>query len=376
MSVLAHLQHSEVFQDALLHLLHAIVVAVQLLLGPGDVGVVASAFVPRQTDDRLQVLELHVVVGRLDVDAVQLRKLLVEDFGRLLAPMLCSSLVLEVGHVFLPYARLVLVAQLALYVLHLLAKEVLALLLVEVATRLVFYLSLELHQLDDVVGKLDGMAKSLQLRWAGEQLILLFDAERQVAAYRIEHEGRWLHVVYVLHQLVGIVIQDAHQPPCTLLEHRQHSPVFGHLQSSGHGIGQTFHRSFVASAHQPHVEYLDSVESLEERVVGSVGHLHGMHELSGNADGVEVFGLRSIHLGSLLRQQCHHAVSALYLAQRLNAVLAAHGNGRDGSGEEYIVAKGDDRHLATIACMYQLVGLARYLRYKGECLFRVLKHSH
>ena len=218
LAVLAHLQDCEVLQNAFLHLLHTIMVAIEFLLSRRYVGVVFGAFVPRKSHNRLKILKLHIIVRRLNVDAVQLRKFFIKDIAYLLAPMLLRSLFPEVRDIFLTDTRLVFVAQLCLDVLNLLTQEVLPLLLVEVASSLVLNLSLELHQLDDVVGKLDGLLQSSEFGRAGEELILLLDGERHVAAYRIEHEGRWLHIVDVLRQLIWNVVEDAHQPSSPFLE--------------------------------------------------------------------------------------------------------------------------------------------------------------
>ena len=93
LTVLAHLQHSQMLQDAFLDLLHPIVVTIQLLFGHRNIGVVTGTFVPRQSYNGLKILKLHIIVGRLDVDAVQFSQLFIEDFCRLFAPMLGRSFV-------------------------------------------------------------------------------------------------------------------------------------------------------------------------------------------------------------------------------------------------------------------------------------------
>ena len=95
-------------------------------------------------------------------------------------------------------------------VLYLLAQEVFALLLVKVASCLVLNLSLELHELDDVVGKLDSLLQTLKFGRAGEKLVLLLNGKRQITANRVEHEGARLHVADILGELVRIVVQDRH----------------------------------------------------------------------------------------------------------------------------------------------------------------------
>ena len=86
-------EYGHVLQDALLHLLHAVVVLVEDLLRTLQVEVVLGVFVPGQTDERLQIGELHVELRRLRVQVVQLLAFLVEHLTGLTVPFLPGSLV-------------------------------------------------------------------------------------------------------------------------------------------------------------------------------------------------------------------------------------------------------------------------------------------
>ena len=178
LTILSHLQNSKMLKDAFLDLFHAIMVAIELLFSFRYICIVFGTFIPRKTYNCLKILELYIVIWRLNVDAIQLGELLVEDFVYFLAPMFCLSLSLQVGHILLSDTRFILITKLALNVLNLLAKEVFALLLVEVATSLVFNLAFKFHQFDDVVGKLNGLLQSSWFCRAGEELIFLLSCER------------------------------------------------------------------------------------------------------------------------------------------------------------------------------------------------------
>ena len=69
----------QIFQDALLHFLHAVVVLVENLLGVGQAQVVYGVFVPRQIYQRLQIVDLNRIVGALRIDVVKLGHLLLEN---------------------------------------------------------------------------------------------------------------------------------------------------------------------------------------------------------------------------------------------------------------------------------------------------------
>ena len=107
-------------------------VAVQYLLRTLQVQIVLGIFAPRQVDQRLQVGQLYVKVGRIWIHLIQLLQLLVEELLDLLRPLLVGSLLQQ----FLLLRR-TFVAHLCLQVLDLLLQEVVALLLVDVVARLV-----------------------------------------------------------------------------------------------------------------------------------------------------------------------------------------------------------------------------------------------
>ena len=118
-------QGGQMFQNALLHLFHAVVVAIEDVLGIADVQVVVSVNTPRQADNGLQVVELHVVIRYLRIDAFEFLQLAAECGFDLFGKYQLGGFLLQVGHV-----AVFVLAQLALYVFNLLVEEELLLLLV------------------------------------------------------------------------------------------------------------------------------------------------------------------------------------------------------------------------------------------------------
>ena len=107
-------------------------VAVQYLLGALQIHIVLRIFAPRQVDQRLQVVQQYVEVGRVLVQLIQFLSLLVEELLNVLRPFLLFGLLQQ----FL-LLRGTLVAHFGLQVLDLLLQEVVTLLLVNIITRLV-----------------------------------------------------------------------------------------------------------------------------------------------------------------------------------------------------------------------------------------------
>ncbi len=86
--VAAQFQNSQVLYYSLLNLLHAVVVFVEHLLGILQVGVVLGECLPRQTQNRLEVGVLYVVVGRLWIEAFELACLALYNLANLVVELL------------------------------------------------------------------------------------------------------------------------------------------------------------------------------------------------------------------------------------------------------------------------------------------------
>ena len=68
--VATHFYHCKMLEDALFYLVEAVVVAVEYLTGVLHIKIVVGAVTPGKCAHYLQVVELHVVVGGLWVDAL------------------------------------------------------------------------------------------------------------------------------------------------------------------------------------------------------------------------------------------------------------------------------------------------------------------
>ena len=131
--------YGEEFQNALLHILHAVVVVVQNALGTGQTEVVLGVGVPRQIYHGLQESYLYRIVRTLRVQRVELGNFFLEDFGSFLAPVLLfrllqNLLLLRTGVSFYQFFP---------DVLDLLLEEVFLLLLIKVVVGFVLNLSLD-----------------------------------------------------------------------------------------------------------------------------------------------------------------------------------------------------------------------------------------
>ena len=195
------------FNDTFLHLLQAVVVAVEHLLSMREVEVVFAVFVPRQTDDGLHILHLHGVVRRLLIEPLQLAHLLLEHFSHVCRPFLLLRLLTKIFYLYV----VDITSQLFLDGLYLLLEEILALLLVQVLVGLHLYGSLQLHQLTLAV-KYERQTESPLAEVAdAEKSLLLRRAAREIAAREVHEVEGILVVLYEEYQVTRRLAHRAEQ---------------------------------------------------------------------------------------------------------------------------------------------------------------------
>src|SRR2546425_463865 len=131
--------HGKVFEDALLHRLQVVVVAVQDLPRGLEVAPVLRGAAPRERGERLEIGPRHVVLGRLGRHLAQPLELAVDDLLRLGRDARLLEATTQLGQLVLA----LFLAQLLADHAQLLAQHVLALVLVE--TRLDLLLDLAPH---------------------------------------------------------------------------------------------------------------------------------------------------------------------------------------------------------------------------------------
>ena len=147
---------------------------------------------------------MHAEFGSLRVQVVQFIDFFTEDLVNLHRPFLRGGLTEQL----VLLGRLV--AHLCLYVLDLLLKEVVLLLLVEVLTRLVADIRLQVQQVDLAVYDLHHVEKALFHRLHLQQLDLLLHAERQVRADKVQGHDVVRDVLDSERGLIGDLVRHAY----------------------------------------------------------------------------------------------------------------------------------------------------------------------
>ena len=163
--------HGEVLEDALLHRLQVVVVAVQDLPRGLEVAPVLRGAAPRERGERLEIGPRHVVLGRLGRHLAQPLELAVDDLLRLGR----DARLLEATTQLVQLVLALVLAQLLADHAQLLAQHVLALVLVETRLDLLLDLAPHLEHLQLLAEQLGQPLEALvhlvdreQLRLGGE----------------------------------------------------------------------------------------------------------------------------------------------------------------------------------------------------------------
>ena len=283
-------------QDALLHLFQPIVVGVQTLAGCGDAGIVFRLFIPRQRHEGLEIVDLHVIVGRLVADASKFLQFAVKDFSFL------SDNSCRVG--FFAQAlgiRTFVFAQFLADVLHLLLQEEVFLLLVQFGACAVLDIALEGGKLYFTVEQFEQLVGSLlDVAFLHERQFLRH-LDGQVRGDEIDQENGVVHVANGKeHALRGVLRQFG-------------QTAHGVFYLVGHGgkllvvlCGQfLLHLKHLAAQVRllaRHGGEHDAVETLQDGRAVAVGQFDTAYHLGQHADVVEVGKLRHIDVGILLAE--------------------------------------------------------------------------
>ena len=362
-------EHGDVLQDALLHLLHAVVVAVQYLLRTAQVQVVLRIFAPGQSHQRLQVGQLHVVVGRVRVHLVQFLYLLIEELLDVLGPLLLGGLLQQL----LLLGR-VLVAHLGLQVLDLLLQEVVPLLFVDVVARLVANVQLQRLQVNLAVHDTHGVEQALLDRVQLQQGHLLLDAERHVRADEVQRHHVVADVLDGEGGLFGYLVAHVNVLG-RLVAQVLHSGAELYVLMVGLNLGGTLYATYQVRLVLQQLLQAQATQPLHDGRDVAVGHGQYFDYFGKYADVVEVGTNRILHFGVALTHHTNDRILLLGLANELHARLAANQDRRHHSREQYQIAHRQDGQCLGHLQVCQVAVVAFYVGYHGERLVPVI-HIH
>ena len=180
------LLHGQVLDDALLHLLQAVVVLVQHLLGGAEIGVDLALLLPRQRHQRVDVVAHDGRFGRHRRHQLQLLQLRFGLLARFLRHVRGLDALLDLVDV----GALVHLAELLLDRLHLLVEVVLALALLHLALDAPADALLDLEDLELALDQLQQVLEALLDAEHLEHFLLLLELQRQVRGDGIAEAAR------------------------------------------------------------------------------------------------------------------------------------------------------------------------------------------
>jgi hypothetical protein len=343
LDVRLHLEHGQVFEDAVLHLLEVVVVGVQDLLGLLEVDLFRGLLAPGQRHQPVEVGPRHGVLGgggRHAGEPVQLPH-------RLLLGVLRHArgvdLLLELAELPL---LVVAVPELLLDGLHLLAEVVLALVLLELGLDLALDLVADLEHLEvlgeDPVDPLEPGADVDDL----EKLLLLGRVQGAEAAR--DEVGQTARVLDVGGQRLQLVGQRRGELD-DLLEQAERALgqrldldlLVGRNRLVNELDAREKERLVLADAAQA-----EALHALDDQAQGAVRELEHLVDVRERADAMQIALHRIVHGRVPLRDDADDLPLAHRVVDEGNGALTRHGQGQDGVGKEDGVAERKDPELS------------------------------
>ena len=311
-------------------------VAVQNLLGTLQVQVVFGVLVPRQIDQRLQISQLYVEVGRIGIHLVQLLQLLVEELLDILGPLLFAGLLQQVllfGRTF--------VAHLSLQVLNLLLQEVVALLLVDIVACLVADVELQVLQIDLAVDDAHCVEQTLLDGVHHQQLHFLLCREGHVRADEVQRHDVVVHILQGERCLVGNILHQI-----DVLRHRLaqvvHSSPKLYVMLVGFLLGSFTDVPLQIGVIFDDVLQLNTSQALHNGSDVTIGQRQCFQHFADDTIVIEVGTDRHFHIWVTLGEDTDEHVVFLGLANERHAGLTANEDWRYYSRKQHQITHGQN----------------------------------
>ena len=310
--------HREVFQDALLDLVQAVVIFFQDALGLFDVELVLGVLVPRQRQEPVEVVAHHGRLGRHRRHHLELLDLALALLARLGRHLLLAQLVFQLLDLVL---ELVLLAEFFLDRAHLLVEVVLFLgllhLLLDPSTDALFDfedLQLRAHIAEDLLqplGRIGGL----------QQRLLLFELDPQMPDQLVGQIGR----IVDRRDRRDHLGRDLLVEPDVVVEGRdnrahQRFDLGRALADLGHFLDFNLEEFAVRNvAHDA-----GALLAFQQGLDGSVGQAQQLHHHAQRAHRVNIVGRGLGNLGVFLGREQDRFLQALGLFQRLYRLMPPH----------------------------------------------------
>ncbi len=333
--VVLQLAHRDVLDDALLHLLEAVVILVEAAAHVLGIELVLRRLAPRQIGEPLEVRAGHVVLRRLLLHPREARELLASDLLRILRETRAADAVAQLlDLVFL--ARL---AELLADVLHLLAEDLLALRLALVLDHRA-HLAANAEHLELVLRHREHEAHA-RLRVEGlEHLLFVRDRRllgREVRRDEIGERAALAHVVEDRGDLLREVRRER--------EHLAHGVAEARAEQVELGVAlEVLGDALDARAHvrleRDRRDDLHAREAVEDDRVVLRAEADDLHDARDGADVVDLGPPRLVHVAvALAHDSDDRALLRLELLHQPHAAHATHVDRHHARGKHHAVSE-------------------------------------
>ena len=327
--VALELDDGQVLQQPLLHLVQTEMVVIELFAGALEVEVVLRHVVPRQFQQQLQVGHLHRIFGHGGIQPLDLLQLLLEGFAHLRGPVLLLGLLahlLDVG--------IGAVAQFVLDRTHLLLEVVVALLLVDLLLDALLNLVLQLGQLLLADQDFEQLAGAGQQAGGLQQRLAVFVRQLHVGADEVDDTALRVDVLDGESRLLGHRRRHVDDVQRHVAD-RVHESLELDALHIGSRIAQGRHPGLEIRLGGDVLRDLDLLQTVQDHREVAVGHFEDLDDPRGRADLVHVVRRGVLDVAFALQHGAQNTAFGIHGAHEVDALVAAHRDGRDGAGEKH-----------------------------------------
>ena len=348
------------FEDALLHFLQPIVVVVQLLLSILDAEIILCFLTPREGEQCLEIIQLHVVVGSLHGNVLQLTYLAADKSLNLFRQ-------LYFGDSFAQFNNVLILAssQLVLDILNLLLKEILLLLLVQFLVCLILNVALEAGKLHLAPQHLHQAIRALIEAVLLNQLVLIRKGKRHI---RTDEVGQEHWIVDIAHGKNGIFARWFGQAQelggCFLTSTHQHLKllVIGNRQF----VVQSSHATTPVGIDTQDFIQVYARKALQNDGSRAIWQREGTDDTRSHTRPVEILYTRNVHRSIQLAENANHFVVLGGVVNQMERTLASYIDLRHHSREQHHISQRKNGQGGGHAFVEERGNIAFIICYKRE----------
>ena len=321
-----------------------------------QIEVVARHVVPRQFEQQLQIGHLHRIFGHGRVEPLEFLHLLFERLAHLLGPVFLPGLLAQLLDVGIGA-----VAQLVLDGAHLLLQVVVALLLVDLLLHALLDLVLQFGELLLSDQDLQQFARAGQQTGRLQQRLSVLVRQLQIGADEVDDAAFGIDVLDGEGRLLRHVGRHVDDPERHVADRVDQRAELDALQV-GRRIAQRRDAGLEIGFGRDVFADFDLLQTVQDHRQIAVGHLQDLDDAGRRTHLVHVVRRRILHVAFALEHGAQDPALGIDRAHQADALVAAHGDGRDRTRKQNRAAQRQNRHHGGYVDLFDGLVAARHDR--------------